>query len=295
MNKYGNVKTLTQAGFYGYGSTEKVRIAGKLAQILSKRLSFKDTIVIEFLNVDSNVYPKTIVVENGNSSSDYLICSGLEYFKEKQQKSYLLKHGQNAICIRQVDSDFNIENTLKLIEYCIINKLKTKINSIKFNDYKYLPEIKTIESEYLGLTNNDISEIVNKEKSKTLDEIMKENINFFTFSDIDGFYKNGFYCFKTENIEYEIKNILYLIILEKGICVFENNDSFVYLSKNVAKIKKHEASIDGNYSYIKSRFSLFEKGTKLLENNSFMLYKFSDSKGIIFSEEKNEIVRFVNM
>lgn len=293
VNKYGNVKTLTQTGFYGYGSTEKVRIAGKLAQILSERLSFKDTIVIEFRNDDTHVYPKTIIVENGNSSADYLISGGLEYIKEKQEKSYLLEYGQNAICIRRVDIDFNIEETLKLIEYCIFNKLRIELNLLKYNDPNWLPEVKPIDIEYYGLKKEFINKILKEPNSTLLNETLMNEVQFFNFESVNGFYANGIFTFKASELNYETKGLLFLLILNKGVCIFPSNDYFVYLSDKTTEIKMNKIFIEGYYPYLKNTLNIFQD-MKRLEDGNLMLYKFNSGKGFVFSEEKNEIIKKIN-
>ena len=293
-DQFGNVKTLTRTGFYGYGITEKVRIAGQLVEKLCLKLSYRDTIVIEFSHDYANFYNKIIIVENGNPESTYLINNDIELIEYEQIKSHQKIKAKRAICIRILDSEFDIAKVLKIAEHCILNKFDNKTIKLHCKSSHYFATNEMIHINYLGMPNELITKIIETDNSEILKEVNNESVIFFTHDGVNGTYQNGTYHFTNSKINYQTNDLMYLTILNYGICVFETNKSFVYLTKNSEEIKKFEADIAGNYSYITSHLTLLEGNINRLQNNNIMLYKFNQNKGIIFSEEKNEIVRIVN-
>ncbi|MGH2667190.1 hypothetical protein [Flavobacterium sp.] len=291
---FGNVKTLTKTGFYGYGLTEKVKITGLLAQKLCLKLSYKDTIVIEFCHDYTSFYDKMIMVENGNSASNFLIGYGVEDIESEQKKSHSEIKGKTAVCIRIIDAEIAIKKIIKLIEYCILNRFENNTINLHCKSSLYFETKEMVDITYLGMPDELINKALNSNDSPIINDVLNEKVSFFNLDGIDGYYQNGNYRFTTGKITYEIKDLLYLVLLDYGVCVFETNDSFVYLSENIEQIKKHKAKIKGNSTYITSRFSLLEKNRTLLENENVMLYKYTSRNGIIFSEKKNEIIRVVN-
>lgn len=288
-NKYGNVKTFVKTGFYNYASTTRVEILGKLAQNLCLKLSYKDTILIEFRHDCTNFYDKMTIVEHGNPEVESLICHNIEKIGEEQKKSYSQIIGNSAICIRQIDTDFDIIKTLKIIEYCILNKFENSKINLHCKSSRHFDNGEMTDIQYLGMPNKMINKIIDSKESKILMEMLNESITFYSNFDVKGFYQDGLYFFETEKLKFTAKTLSYIVNLRKGVLVFADNDSFIYLNRNLTQIKTHHSSIGGDYAYITNTLDPYNS-YKLIEDNNIMLYKFNIRERIIFSEAKNEVV-----
>lgn len=283
---FGNVKALVQTAWDNYGATIDVEIAAKLANELSKKLGYKDTIVLEFRHDYTMSYPKIKIVENGNSENVYLMNRDLRELYKNQQK-YNQKAKSNSICIRQMDKQFDIWGTLKLIEYCIKNKVKEELVSIKFKD-PFPNKFFYLETSFYSLSPELINEIEKSEKSETLRQLTKKEIDFINLKGIKGTYTNEQYNFKSINKSYKTNTLMYLLELEKGVCVFDTTNSFVYLNDS-HKVKKHLLNSKGHYPFYADKVDRMRAFKKI--ENGILLYRLRDiNVSYIFSEEKNEIL-----
>jgi hypothetical protein len=287
--KYGNVKTSIKTSFHNYGSTSRVEIIGKLAQKLCQKLTYRDTILVEFRHDTTNFYDKMIMVENGNSETNFLICNNIENIQSQQEKSHAQNIGNKAICIRLIDTDIDIIKTLKIIEYCILNKFINEKINLNCKSTFHFDNGETIDIQYLGMPNEMINKITNSDNSIILEHILEEGVTFGNDTNIKITYKNKNYHFETKNLEYETKTLSYLIFFKNSLIIFPNNDSFVYLNQKHTEIKTHYSSIPGSYSYLTNTLDIYGS-YKLIENNNIMLFKYNSRKRIIFSMDNNEIV-----
>lgn len=293
VDKYGNVKTLTHTGFYGYGVTEKVRIAGKLAENLSKRLSYKDTIVIDFRHDYTEKYDKILIVENGNSSTDHLINSNIESIEKYQLESHSKIVGKTAICIRLLDTEFDIIKVLKILEYCILNKFQNEKIEISSKEPYFYPDEKIVKVRCLGLNNNLINQILTSKDSDLLLSILNEKTELVSYNGMSVYYKNRIFYFDNGKTTYKARDLLYLVgdIID-GFFIFPTNNSFVYFNKDNVKTVTHHAGLIGYYPYTTTCLNKFESNVKLLEDKNVFIYKFfNENNRILFSKERNEIIK----
>lgn len=156
--KFGNIHTRIKTGF-NYEQINVAKIIAKLTQKISNKLNYKKPILLDF----NHAYTKDI-------EPDYFISFGkgkINYrWKEKKQKGLLKTKG---MVIRQVSHNFDIEATLKLIEFSINNvkKIKKEQLEIVYNKHYHQWKIPTIDT----LT---IQEIIQNNPSELIDEIIAQ-------------------------------------------------------------------------------------------------------------------------
>lgn len=291
QKNFGNIKTFVKTAWENYGSTIDVELIGKLAQELSERLSYKDTIILEFRHDYTTQFPPLTIVENGNPNKIYLINEDLQYIKKWQKESYKFKNGKSAICIRQLNSEFDIWNTLKLIEYCITNEFDSNLRKSKY-DYPYDDfDSKIDEISYFGMETELIRTITQSENSALLAELKEEKIEFYSDKNINGYYQNGLYCFDSSKLKFKTETLSYLTNLDKGVCIFNSIDTFVYLSDTVQNQKVHKLDSEGIYPFYSYGFNIIEH--KQLDSGIFIRRAGRGMKGFVFSEENNEIIEVI--
>ncbi|WP_157514726.1 hypothetical protein [Mangrovimonas sp. TPBH4] len=288
QKNFGNVKTYLRTPWNNYGSTVDVEIIGKLAQELAERLSYKDTIVLEFCHAPSFHLSPLTIVENGNPNQVYLINMDLHSIKQTQQKSYKTKNGKSAICIRQLNGEFDIWNTLKLLEYCIEHKFKSNLTQSKYDYPMNDLETKFDKIEFYGMSPLLIKTIFQKEKSNLLKELSKQNIEFLNVFKIKGYYYNEMYCFLSDKLKYNTKTLSYLIELKNGVCIFHTTNSFTYLSNSIQAQKSHMLDSEGYIPFYFFDYNLpdYKKG-----KSEILLTRPRSSKVFVFSEDKNEVIQ----
>ncbi len=292
-NKFGNVKTLVKTSYLNYGETKNVEIFGKLAQILSERLKHKDTITIEFQHDTSNDYPQLLIVENGDVRLDRLIIGSGEEIKERQEDIYAGRNFRAGICIRVSDSRFDINKLLKILEYCIINKINNTLNKLYFKpthfDNEPMPETKEIL--YYGLTNSQIQNILNVSNSEIFNEVSILKVVFTNMeSSVKGVYENGLYTFYYKKIVFEINKLVYLIEKNEYAFIFDSKDSFVCLGQGIDKIKHINIKSNGSGPFYTGKFNHLDTSSPITDGN-ILLYRNFSREWSIFSFEKNKIIR----
>ena len=288
QENYGNVKTIIKTGFYNYGQTKNIEIFGKLTQELSAKLNYNDTISIEFLHdYTLHSYPKLLIVEN-DATKTYRMFD-IQNIKEKQEHNSSKNNIKYGISIMVSDAEFDIKKHLKIVEFCILNRIDKSLNKILFKPlYEDEPELEIL---YYGLTNDQIKKILNKPDSDILFKIFNTPVNFTEIeSQVKGVFENGYYIFKANNLSYKIEKLVYLIEGKKSCFIFDSRDSFVYLDNKVKKIKHFKIKSTGNYSFYVSGFNQRYPSKKLEDDQVYMYRPFSED-WIIFSLDKNEIIK----
>nr|WP_321236324.1 hypothetical protein [uncultured Psychroserpens sp.] len=287
QKNYGNVKTFVLTPFKNYGSTINVEIIGQLAQELSSRLKYKDTIILEFKHDYSNSYPNITIVEKSNPSSLFLLNGNLGTLKKRQRKYYRPRKEKTAICIRQMAQDFNIWDTLKLLEFSINNTFKNELNTVHSTKFFEYTRDGSFEIEFFGMGPELINSVKTTSTSSQLKALLQEKIEFFNSLNIKGVFYNNQYCFNSNTLDYKTDFIKYLTPLEKGICIFNSDTSFIYLNDKIENITPHKIDAKDHYSFYADKFNYFKKEKV---KKGIMLYKAASSYWVIFSEEKNEII-----
>lgn len=289
---FGNVQTIVKTGFLNYGEIEQVEIFGKLAQILSERLKYKDTIIVDFWHdYTFHGYPKLLIIDNGKINPHGLL-NDLEKIKENQEK--WLSHGNTppGICFSITDTKFDINKHLKLLEYCLQNKIENSLNKVFFKpDYGEYDEVPMIEINYYGLTDSQIQEILNQPNSNTFLEISKLKVAFTSNElPIKGVYENGSFTFYFNNSSYKIENLIYLIEGKKGVFIFDSENTFVYLNNESNEIKNHRIKSEGYYPFYASGYNHIDNSNPVKDGEVF-LYRAMSGDWAIYSIEKNKIIK----
>lgn len=236
VETFGNVKTYFSSGFnFGEKTIEseelKMQIIGKLSKVISGKLRYSDTVLIERRTYNAhNPNQKLFILENNNS----------QYKIPVLDDGVVLKSNNNGLSIRIVSDKIEITDILKLVEYSILNreKLNNKLISI---DYYFSEKSKL---SVLANTEDLIQEIIKKE-SKLIEQIINDEIvlldngslrneiswnnNEFIFSintkklKDDNVYKNHYVNYRVSDFRYYIDSFdsSYFII-------FNNTNTFTY-------------------------------------------------------------------
>ena len=267
--QYGNVSGIYITAWANQGHTIDFEILVQLIDKLAKKHSYKDSIFLVFRNKSSTNKPR--ISQLNKNDLGYGITFHDFGFKE-----------------------IEIWNYLKLFEYAMKNNFEEeKVEMIRYKD-PYDKE----EYNGLGMSNDLISKIKNGKESRTIKKIHKEKIPFLDENGIKGFYKNNSYYFKNKDKEFKVNSIENLLLLKKGILVFDTKFSFIYLSPKTKYLRKFildEFENLSDYPFYSStiNFYLKEKPKEKSEEEIF-IYKVwnSNHRGFMFSEDKNEIRSF---
>jgi hypothetical protein len=249
VNNFGNVKVRVETG-YDYEEINKAFIIGKLAEELSTQLNFSDSIFLDF-----NHY----YVDDCNP--DYFISFDKgridDLSNNLKEKDYL---NTNSIVIRQVSKTFDIQATLKLLEYSIknIEKLKTTQKKIKYKKNYCNWKIKTIDTttinKQLKFGN---SEVMMKILSKRIDRPEKDLVSGISYY----WQNNQFHVIwkedeKSDVILMSLKNIYQFSRPSNNLnaFIFNSDSSFYFIDSS--KIVSRLHTISG----IKNCFAPYELG-----------------------------------
>ena len=285
--KYGNVKIYMKTGFY-YSDVLKIQIIGKLSNELSKYLEYKDTILIEYLQDYTNWYKDDIyLLENNNS--DYKFIQGIEKLNKKQNSS-----SKKGISIRICADRINIVETLKLIEYTIINRKKINkyltSRKIRYND--------TYFHKTHFITTGNSKQFIQKIFNKTTSELIKRLINRKIVAEakknkqVEIYWKNNQFIFEKkyikelekENIQlFKINDYFYHIYIDNGnrLLIFTDNTHFYYVDPYNKLIKQNEYK-NGTYVPVGAIGKFGNKLIihKLIGNSDMNIYLIKQNKMI---------------
>ena len=284
---YGNVKVLVKTGWHNYGSTIDAQIIGKLTEKLAANLKYRDTIMLEFRHNYLGYYPDLIVVENGNSSQEYLLNLGVTAIKRNQEKSYKRIENRSSLCVRQMGKTYHILNTLKLIEYGLKHRIVASEHTFQYDlPFDNIDELETYS--YLGMSPKMIQKISSKAPSELITTLVNTKTKFLDKFGVLGYYQNGGYYFETEQYQFKTPNLRFLVPLKRGVCVFTNKKDFIYLAEKIKKLSAHQFDSRSTYP-IHADFHYDYLSHKKLNEGVFMMQP-QGKYGIIFSEDTNEII-----
>lgn len=226
---YGNVEVFS---FKNYNLEEfrKAFIIGKLAKKLADKLNYTDSIYLDFYHnhhkIDSLPYIYHLVI-------DRLRALG-----------QIHKTGGEKIIVRQFANEYNVEETLKLLEYGLMHRKQIKQNqSIKNNATIYSSLVRS----FLSISDAEIQQILQKPSSTAIKEVMQNRVDRPTFeydsqSSISYYWQNDiYYLFRQqtskqknpkETIIMELPRIHTFYPLYPMTVVFENPASFYVIHPN---------------------------------------------------------------
>jgi len=155
-HKYGNVQTRIKTGF-DYEQINIVKIIGKMSEKLCAELNYNKSIYLDF----NHAY-------TGDIDPDYFISFGkgvIKYTWNNDKAPAVLN--TKGIVLRQVSHEFDIESTLKLLQYSITNLTDIKNNQCEIvYEQNYCQWIITtidtveIKNALLHSTSPEIEEII---------------------------------------------------------------------------------------------------------------------------------------
>ncbi|KAA3630823.1 MAG: hypothetical protein DWQ02_17350 [Bacteroidetes bacterium] len=220
--EYKNVKTRIKTGFE-YEEINKIEIIGKSVQKLAELEGYKKNIFLDFAHN---------YIED--CESDYFLSfdkgSITQSWGENKKEPNLLSF--NGIVLRQVGRFFDVDETLKLIEFAIQN-----VGEIKKNQRKIRYEQNFCQWIINTIDTIQLKKVVENDKSQKLNSILMEEIkldkNQFE-NGINYYYKNGQYHFseKTEPPKaiLSISNVFQTFeIDENQKMIFDTDTSFYFL------------------------------------------------------------------
>ncbi len=142
MGKKGNVRVRVKTG-YQYEIIKKAFMIGEMASKLAENLSYSKPIFLDFVH---NYV--------GDCEPDYFICCNKgeiwkSWYDSRKGNPYLKS---KALVVRQVASDFDVEWTLKLVEYAITNHkdMSSAQSKIAYNQNYCQWEIETIDTSIIA-------------------------------------------------------------------------------------------------------------------------------------------------
>ncbi|MBW8524117.1 hypothetical protein K0U91_02640 [Chryseobacterium chendengshani] len=234
VENFGNIKTYFISQFnFGTKTIEseelKMHIIGKLSKIISDKMGYRDTIMIE---------RKTYLADNKNDF--YILESGNSNYKVAVlDDGVLLQSNNRGLAIRIISDKVNVIDVLKLVEYTIQNKLKIN-DSLVSTPYFYNEDE---EMKILSNSQEFISKIVNQ-NSKLIDEIIKEDIivtedseTIISWNNNEFVFRMNLEKFKSDNPyrdflkdEFKIQDFKYYIYSSSYyfFLVFHDMETFTY-------------------------------------------------------------------
>lgn len=293
----GNVHIRALSGFDNYGVIKNVEIFGKLAESLSSRLQYKDSIFVDFKHDYTNNYGKLRIVEKAGNFRTGYIWGDLKTIYKAQERN--AKEGkQNIIHIYIIGTDFNIIQNLKILEYAIQNNFKNSLNTNDFLNYLSDNNGGVEKVKYYGMSDELIQNILKSKDSKVFSGMINEKITFTKREFIEGYFQNGIYHFKTDNIIFDCKDLVYLIENEISILIFTTSNTFAYINDKTKKINLQQLeepeteSYRKDYAFQVSR-AVYLNGNNPLEPNTFILFRPFPKKGYVFSTESETVLKTI--
>ncbi|MDI9309308.1 MAG: hypothetical protein QM535_03740 [Limnohabitans sp.] len=226
--KYGNVKVYLRTGF-NYSDIEKIKIIGKLSEKLCAKLTFKDTLFVEYIQDYVDNYSKDIYKFENNTNWSFR--NGLDSISNSDSIT-------SGISLRIIADKINISNVLSLVEYAIThqNDLSKKLMFQNVIDrWSYNEQEKEIKLKAIP---DDLLAQIFTYKSVLLQEIISLPIYIKTeeFIGIQTYWKNDKFTFEykfhDEPLEklFEIEDYFYSINLNnESMLIFISQNQFYYI------------------------------------------------------------------
>ena len=246
VENYGNITTRIKTGFQ-YEEIKKVEFIGKYAEKLCKRINFKKNILLDFDHFYVDYCEPDYFISKGKKTLSYL---------KGQEKDFLENNiDEEIIVIRQIGRKFNITNTLKLIEYAVVNDNKIVEYQNLYNYQKNYSNLKTYSIDTIK-----VNSIINTKASNNIlkvisDKITREETNKDKYVSIRYFSKNGKFV-----VNYYLNKKRKELILED-----------VYDFKRVNSSEALIFDTDSSFYYVKPRLKNYPK--KLIIKNLKNYYR----------------------
>lgn len=251
---FGNVTVAFSTGF-NYEEIQKAYVIGSLAEQLSIKLNYKKKICLNF----HHSYTKKIEPQ------------AFIYFG----KCWLSR--KNQIIVKQVALRFEVEKSLKLIEYAILNVHEIKKNQtvVKYNDAYNERNTLSIDTKIIEnlnyLPNSKEIKAVLEHKVYRLESKKGEVSYYWHKGEFNIFCKNGK---SDEIVVLKLDSIYQFIVIGSAVFVFDTNNTFYYINDYPLSIsKKHLIENNQDYWRIYSIVSIggrkfainhFGRGTTLI-------------------------------
>jgi hypothetical protein len=262
---FGNITTKIKTGF-DYEEIKKVEIIGELAHILSKKLKYTKPIFLDF----NHEY-------TGNNKASYFLS-----FEENSKKK---------IVIKVFGKKFEINNTLKLIEYSIKNDEKIEKNQkkIEYSGNFYSSKINSIDV-------NEIKKILKKENSDILNEVINNKIDRPGDPYAEGvtyyWQNNEYYVLKrgyntNKEIILALYDIYHLERIGSGVFVFDKENSFYFIDDSSLKpiVSKKQTIKNNNHT---------PPEIKYIGGEKYAIYFYSmidESKTLLYLKNKDILIQ----
>lgn len=285
---YGNVKVFINSSYEEYFEVKKVEIIGKLAEKLSNSLNYKDTIVLEFKHNFSHRLPNYRIVDKGNTDNFYIL-KHLENVKKRQLDS-TYQHNK-GICIREVGKEFNIKETIKILEFLILNQTDL-IFSLNKKKGLSIGDDLMLDYDYFGLNEKSIKKILSRKDSEKLLEVLKNKVEILDYLDIIVSWENNVLSIKNQNISLSLNSIFCLTKLNNGLIIFTTSKDFFYVNNQIDKVIHHKFKTNFNQPYLFAK-KPFQTKIELKENEGILFHPFFNYGAFIFSEKENKIVEII--
>lgn len=223
IKDYGNIKTRIETGYH-YEEIQKVEFIGMYAELLCKKHDYKKDIFLDF----NHFYVK-------DCEPDYFISEGkktIPYLNYKHNSNFKNKIKTNGIIIRQISRKFDIVETLKLIEYAILNQTKIKFKQKRYQYKKNYSDLKVYSIDTLK-----INSILKKEPSKKINNVLKKKLlrknklNRFYYTQYGKFYI--YYTTTDRKLKKLALNNVYdfKTFSKYSAIIFDTDSSFYFLPK----------------------------------------------------------------
>lgn len=280
---YGNVKVYMRTGF-DYSDIYKTKIVGQLAEKLSNRLQYKDTVFIEYIQDYAKEYSDDLYLLEYNNSN-FKIIGGIK-------SDYKTPSNGHGLSIRIYTDRIDIVNVLKLIEFTINNREKTNSfltkKSIEYNVYEYRELLGPLTSL---ATNDEVINQIFASDSELINEFIKEKILIAGQENygIEIYWQNDKFIFEYNHIwsdeqefVFELKDYFYhLYVNANEILIFVDKNSFYFLN-GTSSLEKELIKIE-NESH--APLIVMSYGNKLL------FHPFRDKDNLsIFLKDKNKVI-----
>ncbi|GAB0157288.1 hypothetical protein CHRYSEOSP005_25600 [Chryseobacterium sp. Alg-005] len=282
---FGNIKTYFNSAFnFGTKTIEseeaKMKVVGELSKIISERLGYADTILIERVTYYPN-YPdeKLFILESNNS----------QYKLPFLSKETVTKTNNYGLAIRILCEKVDIIDILKLVEYTILNRKK-------INNYLIpTPYVYNRDGDKLSILANSESFIkkILKKKSPMVDEVVNNDIEILNNGYLSTriFWKKGEFIFRvTPNsskkgeylggatTQYKVKDFKYYIdsAWAQFFLIFDSMSTFSYFDGE-DKNTSFKVSVENKSSFFPFRLvnEVFSDKIILYDTNEyFFIYNF---------------------
>lgn len=237
IKNYNNVRVSFLTG-YNYEEINKALIIAKLAEKLAIEMNYEEQL---FLNFNHDY------THDWNIITDYFISYDLIGKDSNDQTKDASRI--NSLIVRQAGKSFDVENTLKLVEYAILNKqtIEKKQKQIVYHRRYNHWEINSIDS----IT---ISNVLAFETSERIKKVMKNrierpmNLNSKHHSDFSYYWQDGKFYLYTKDVGKEVvfktlDKIYFVHNFDLETVIFDTDVSFFFVNSHtpsqpfVSKVK----------------------------------------------------------